>query len=79
MIHSVVDILGVELGDSTSTVFVTQNGVVELTPALIDGSVYSVEVQAQPTEPAQTCTVTKGVGRISGSEATVLVTCATTP
>ena len=41
-----------------------------------DGSAYAVTVSAQPTGPAQTCTIANGSGTVSGSDvADVAVTC----
>lgn len=45
-----------------------------------EGSPYSVTVSVQPSNPAQTCTVTNGIGTVSGADVTdVEVTCTTTP
>ena len=44
-----------------------------------DGSSYNVTVLTNPSSPAQTCTVSSGVGTVAGADVTsVVVTCATT-
>ncbi len=55
------------------------NGVFTFATELADSSTYLVTVETQPTNPAQTCTVTNGAGAIAGSDVTnVAITCATT-
>ncbi len=45
-----------------------------------EGSAYSVTVSVQPSDPAQTCTVTHGSGTVAGADVTdIEVTCTTTP
>lgn len=57
---------------------VAADGAFTFGPRLATGTAYSVVVLAQPTSPAQTCTVTKGSGSVAGSNvADVAVTCAT--
>ncbi|MCP4048219.1 MAG: hypothetical protein GY732_19765 [Gammaproteobacteria bacterium] len=44
--------------------------------ALADGSAYAVTVKTQPSNPAQTCSVSNGSGTLSGSDVSnVLVSC----
>ena len=45
-----------------------------------NGSPYSVTVSVQPSNPAQTCSVTNGSGTVAGADVTdIEVTCTTTP
>ena len=47
--------------------------------AVPDGTAYDVGVAAQPAGPAQTCTVSRGIGTVSGADVSdVAVTCQTT-
>lgn len=43
--------------------------------AVANGGAYAVTVGTQPTNPAQTCTVTKGTGTATANVTNVLVTC----
>jgi hypothetical protein len=62
---------------SGSTVAVTQDGTVTVAPQDTDGSEYSVDVTSQPINPSQTCTVSPPTGKLSGSNASLTVTCLT--
>ena len=56
----------------------TTNGSFTIVPATLDGSQYAVEVQAQPSNPLQVCTVANGSGTIAHANvANVAVTCTT--
>jgi hypothetical protein len=62
-------------GDDLS---INNNGEFTFSTPLIDGSGYAVSVKAQPSDPAQTCTVNNGAGTLSGVDVTnVSVTCST--
>jgi hypothetical protein len=63
-----------------SDLTVAANGAFTFTPALANGSTYSVSVKTQPSAPAQACTVSSGTGTVSGSNVTgVTVTCTSPP
>ncbi|HEU4589707.1 MAG TPA: Calx-beta domain-containing protein [Steroidobacteraceae bacterium] len=56
------------------------NGVFTFANAFGDGVPYDIRVDTSPSNPAQQCTVTRGVGTISGANVTdVLVECAAPP
>jgi hypothetical protein len=56
---------------------IAANGAFTFGEALADGAVYEVTIRSQPVNPAQTCTVSSGAGRISGVDVTnVAVVCA---
>lgn len=57
---------------------VTGNGTHPFVTEILSGESYSVTVWRNPTNPAQTCTVTSGSGTIGKSDVTVEVTCART-
>jgi large repetitive protein len=53
------------------------NGAFTFAGALSDGVSYDVTIRSQPTNPAQTCNVTSGAGRIAGGNVSnVAVVCA---
>ena len=57
---------------------IAQNGSFTFVTALVSGSSYTVTVLTQPTNPAQTCTVTYGgTGTATSNVVIVQVTCAT--
>lgn len=57
---------------------ISADGAASFPTPLNDGTTYSVTVLAQPTNPAQTCTVTNGAGTIAGANITnVAVACET--
>ncbi|HWM68394.1 MAG TPA: beta-propeller fold lactonase family protein [Steroidobacteraceae bacterium] len=57
---------------------ISANGAFAFATALSGGASYSVAVASQPTNPAQTCTVTNGSGAVSASDITnITVACAT--
>lgn len=59
---------------------ISANGDFAFATPLGEGVAYSVTVSAQPTDPAQTCTVTNGDGTIAGADVTdIEVTCSTIP
>ena len=59
---------GLELINSNGeTLAVSVEGAYAFTQVLADGSDYSVSVNTQPTNPAQTCVVNNGTGTIAGS------------
>ena len=53
------------------------NGTFALGAKLLSGTTYAVAVQAQPTNPSQTCTVTAPGTVVAGSDVTVAVACTT--
>lgn len=61
-------------GDDLS---VPKNEKVQFTTRLRDGDTYNVTVASQPTNPSQTCTVSKGSGVIQGKDVVARVTCET--
>jgi len=44
---------------------------------VVSGQGYSVSVKAQPTAPAQTCTVASPTGTVAGADVSVAITCTT--
>lgn len=57
---------------------VRSNGPFTFSRELADGASYQVTVRTQPSDPAQTCTVTRGSGLVAGRDvADVAVTCST--
>ena len=44
---------------------------------LVSGEPYDITVEQQPTEPSQTCTMTKGTGVVNGRNINAVVTCTT--
>jgi Galactose oxidase, central domain len=70
---------GLVLADNTTdTLTITGTGTVPFTFKKTASS-YSVTVQTQPTNPAQTCAVTGGQGTASANVTTVAVACTTNP
>jgi large repetitive protein len=56
---------------------VTGNGAFTFAGGLADGASYDVTIRSQPANPAQTCTVSSGAGRISAANvSSVAVVCA---
>jgi Galactose oxidase, central domain len=58
---------------------VTANGIVTFATKIATGGAYAVTVFTQPSNPAQTCTVTSGTGTATANVTTVAVTCTTNP
>jgi N-acetylneuraminic acid mutarotase len=56
---------------------VSANGTFTFTASVASGGAYSVTVLTQPSNPAQTCTVTAGTGTATGNVTTVQLACAT--
>ena len=57
---------------------VLKNGAFNFATLIDSGAAYSVSVKTQPSNPAQTCTVSDGTGTISNADVTnVLVNCTT--
>jgi hypothetical protein len=56
---------------------IATDGVYRLAGRLHDGASYDVVVASQPVDPAQTCTVAGGTGRIDGASVVVPIHCAT--
>ena len=57
---------------------ISANGTFTFATSLASGTGYAVTIQAQPSGPRQTCTVTNGTGAVTGSNVTnVAVSCAT--
>ena len=61
--------------NGASPVPITRNGAVTLAVNLPNGTQYSVAVGNQPTNPAQTCTISNGSGAVANSDVSVLVYC----
>lgn len=69
---------GLVLGDGTTELPIAADGPFEFPVDLADGAAYEVTVSAQPTDPDQTCGVSRGAGVLMGADATdILVTCVT--
>jgi hypothetical protein len=64
-------------GDDNLTV--SANGSFVFAKAVASGGTYDVTVHTQPSNPAQTCSVTNGSGKASANVTNVQVTCADTP
>jgi len=65
--------------DGSDDLTISEDGTFSFSPAMINGSDYSVTVLTQPDNPNQTCTVSNGSGTVSGAAvSSVAVTCATT-
>jgi 6-phosphogluconolactonase (cycloisomerase 2 family) len=58
---------------------VTANGAFTFATKVNSGGAYAVTVLTQPTNPAQTCTVTNGSGTASANVTNVTVACTTNP
>ncbi len=56
-------------------VAITRNGAITLAMNLPVGTKYSVAVANQPTNPAQTCTISNGSGAVGNFDVSVLVYC----
>ena len=70
--------LSLTLNAGAQTLPVSANGSFTFPTGLADGTTYAVTVGAQPSTPAQTCTVSNGSGTIAGGNVTnVAVACAT--
>lgn len=55
---------------------IAANGAFAFTTSLASGAAYSVSMQSQPMNPAQTCTIASGGGNVAGANVTnVAVTC----
>ncbi len=53
------------------------NGAFTFPASIAGGSMYSVTVATQPTNPTQSCSVTQGTGTVSGNVTNVVVECTT--
>ena len=63
-----------------STVSSLADGAFVFSSTVLDGASYDVRVQNQPNNPAQSCTVSNGTGKIAGGDVTnIAVTCTTAP
>ena len=70
---------GLVLQDNNSdNLTITGNGSFTFLTQLAAGSTYSVTVLTQPSNPAQTCTVSNGNGTVDAAVTNVSVTCSTT-
>jgi hypothetical protein len=58
-----------------AAVAVSHNGAFVATSSAGSGSMYSVTVSTQPSNPAQTCTVSNGSGTVNGNVASISVYC----
>lgn len=71
---------GLVLADNTTdTLTITGTGTVQFTFKKAVSGQYSVAVVTQPSNPAQTCTVTGGSGTATANVTTVAVACTTSP
>jgi len=58
---------------------ISEDSTFSFSPAMIDGSDYTVDVLTQPNNPNQVCTVNNGSGTLSGAAVSnITVTCSTT-
>jgi hypothetical protein len=55
---------------------ISANGAFTFANRLASGAAYDVTIGAQPTNPAQTCTVANGAGQIAGNITNIAVVCA---
>jgi hypothetical protein len=70
---------GLVLQDNgTDNLSISGNGQFTFATKLASGSVYSVTVLTQPSNPAQMCTVSNGTGNANADVTTVSITCSTT-
>ncbi len=65
------------LANGSDTLTVTQDGTFAFPNKVPTSTPYAVTIAAQPTSPAQTCTVSGGSGTVAQSDVTIDVTCAT--
>jgi hypothetical protein len=65
--------------NSTDTLTITKTGTVQFTFSKPVGGAYDVEIQTQPTNPAQTCTLTGNKGTATANVTTVAIACTTNP
>jgi len=65
--------------DGSDDLTISEDGIFSFSPAMIDGSDYTVGVLTQPNNPNQVCTVNNGSGTLSGAAVSnITVTCSTT-
>ena len=64
--------------NNSDNLTITANGTFTFLTQLAAGSTYSVTVLTQPSNPAQTCTVSNGTGTVDAAVTNVSVTCSTT-
>ncbi len=62
-----------------SNLSVTANGSFTFANSVASGAAYAVTVHTQPTNPAQTCTVTNGIGTATANVTNVSVACTSAP
>ena len=65
--------------DGGDDLAVKANGAFTFATAVASGGAYAVTVVTQPTNPAQTCTVTTGIGTATANVTSVAVACAAAP
>jgi hypothetical protein len=53
------------------------NGSVSLTTGLANGTSYAVTITASPVNPSETCTISNGMGQVSGANVVVGIGCTT--
>lgn len=69
---------GLVLQNNGDDLSVAADGAFAFSTRLVAGAAYAVSVKTQPTNPAQTCTVTRGSGNVAAADVTdVAVTCTT--
>src|SRR3990170_4659532 len=56
--------------NGTDDLTITANGAFTFTTKIANSAAYAVTVRTQPSNPAQTCTVTNGSGTVSGANIT---------
>jgi hypothetical protein len=69
---------GLVLQNNGSTLPVSADGPFTFPAAMTSGSTYNVSVSTQPTNPAQSCSVSNGTGAATANVTTVGVTCTST-
>jgi len=66
----------IKLNSATQRLDIDRNGPFTFPNPLTDRNDYAVEVDTQPVNPTQTCTVANGTGRVHGADVTdVAITC----
>jgi len=67
------------VNNGTDLTAINANGAFTLAQTALNLSAFSVTISAQPTGPAQVCTISNGGGRIDGAHVTTLVVNCVTP
>ncbi len=70
--------LVVQLNGAQQEAGITANGNFAFATPIADGTAYEVDVETQPANPAQTCSVQNGAGTVAGADVTnVTIVCST--